>query len=62
MINDFGVFLVELYFRINSIFQLSDSLCRVADLAEFIRLVHPNKAFGHAAEDACISVSGVVEK
>lgn len=43
-------------------FQLSDSLCKVADLAEFIRLAHPKKNFGYAAEDACICVSGVVEK
>ena len=42
--------------------ELSDSLCRVADLAEFIRLAHPAAAFSHAAEDACITVSGVVEK
>lgn len=42
--------------------ELSDSLCKVADLAEFIRLAHPQSAFSHAAEDACISVSGVVEK
>lgn len=42
--------------------ELSDSLCRVADMAEFIRLAHPKAAYSHAAEDACISVSGVVEK
>ncbi|KAJ6642270.1 Mitochondrial intermediate peptidase [Pseudolycoriella hygida] len=42
--------------------ELSDSLCKVADLAEFIRLAHPKKAYGDAAEDACICVSGVVEK
>lgn len=41
---------------------LSNSLCKVADLAEFVRLAHPDPAFSHAAEDACISVSGVVEK
>lgn len=34
----------------------------MADLAEFIRLAHPQHAFGQAAEDACICVSGVVEK
>lgn len=34
----------------------------MADLAEFIRLAHPKKVFGQAAEDACICVSGVVEK
>uniref|UniRef100_A0A1B6C972 Peptidase M3A/M3B catalytic domain-containing protein n=2 Tax=Clastoptera arizonana TaxID=38151 RepID=A0A1B6C972_9HEMI len=42
--------------------ELSDSLCRVADLAEFIRIAHPRSMFSHAAEDACISISGVVEK
>lgn len=42
--------------------ELSDSLCRVADLAEFIRVAHPLRAFSQAAEDACISISGVVEK
>lgn len=42
--------------------ELSDSLCKVADMAEFVRLAHPNGSFTSAAEDACISVSGVVEK
>lgn len=42
--------------------ELSDSLCKVADMAEFIRLAHPKSAYTHAAEDACITVSGVVEK
>lgn len=41
---------------------LSDELCRVADLAEFIRQAHPDPAFRAAAEKACISVSYVVEK
>lgn len=42
--------------------ELSDSLCKVADMAEFVRLAHPVAAYASAAEDACISVSGVVEK
>ncbi|XP_049541158.1 mitochondrial intermediate peptidase [Anopheles darlingi] len=42
--------------------ELSDTLCKVADLAEFIRLAHPVPNFCHAAEDACISISGIVEK
>lgn len=41
---------------------LSDSLCRVADLSEFIRIAHPKSSFAHAAEDACRHVSGIVEK
>lgn len=42
--------------------ELSDKLCKVADLSEFIRLGHPQGTYSHAAEDACISISGVVEK
>lgn len=42
--------------------ELSDSLCKVADMAEFVRLAHPVGAYCYGAEDACISVSGVVEK
>ncbi|XP_011311357.1 mitochondrial intermediate peptidase [Fopius arisanus] len=41
---------------------LSDSLCRVADLAEFVRIAHPEACFSEAAEDACVEVSGIVEK
>ena len=41
---------------------LSDELCRVADLAEFIRLAHPDSTFALAAQDACIEVSALVEK
>ncbi|GLH15007.1 Mitochondrial intermediate peptidase [Gryllus bimaculatus] len=42
--------------------ELSDTLCKVADLAEFIRIAHPRAAFSQAAEDACVSISGIVEK
>lgn len=42
--------------------ELSDSLCKVADMAEFIRLAHPEQEYGQAATEACITVSGVVEK
>ncbi|XP_052871969.1 mitochondrial intermediate peptidase [Anopheles cruzii] len=42
--------------------ELSDTLCKVADMSEFIRLAHPAGNFCHAAEDACISISGIVEK
>ncbi|XP_055374627.1 mitochondrial intermediate peptidase [Condylostylus longicornis] len=42
--------------------ELSDSLCKVADLAEFIRLSHPDHKYSDAATQACITVSGLVEK
>ncbi|XP_011505005.1 PREDICTED: mitochondrial intermediate peptidase [Ceratosolen solmsi marchali] len=42
--------------------ELSDTLCRVADMAEFIRVAHPNIQFAQAAENACITISGLVEK
>ncbi|XP_063225644.1 mitochondrial intermediate peptidase [Bacillus rossius redtenbacheri] len=42
--------------------ELSDTLCRVADLAEFIRIADPREEFARAAEDTCISISGIVEK
>lgn len=41
---------------------LSNSLCKVADMAEFVRVAHPSELFGSAAEDACLSVSRLVEK
>lgn len=41
---------------------MSDSLCQVADLAEFIRLAHPDAKYSQAAEEACCAVSGIVEK
>ena len=41
---------------------LSDSLCRVADLAEFIRMAHPNQSYGAAATDASIAIGGLVEQ
>lgn len=41
---------------------MSDSLCRVADLAEFVRLAHPVPQFRQAAEKACISISEIVEE
>lgn len=42
--------------------QLSNTLCKVADMAEFVRVAHPNQNFTHSAEDACLSISRVVEK
>ncbi|XP_050587045.1 mitochondrial intermediate peptidase isoform X2 [Bombus affinis] len=41
---------------------MSDTLCKVADLAEFIRVAHPEKQFVTAAENTCLFVSGIVEK
>ncbi|EDW01834.1 mitochondrial intermediate peptidase [Drosophila grimshawi] len=41
--------------------ELSDSLCKVADLAEFVRIAHPKNKYMQAAEQACISICGVVE-
>lgn len=42
--------------------ELSDTLCKVADLAEFIRVAHPEALYAKTAESACIAVSGIVEK
>lgn len=41
--------------------ELSDALCRVADMAEFIRNAHTNKNFRQGAEDAFAAVSSLVE-
>uniref|UniRef100_A0A8C7DVC7 Mitochondrial intermediate peptidase n=1 Tax=Oncorhynchus kisutch TaxID=8019 RepID=A0A8C7DVC7_ONCKI len=42
--------------------QLSDSLCKVADLADFVKVGHPDPAFRDAAEKACINIGTVVER
>uniref|UniRef100_A0A3Q4G605 Mitochondrial intermediate peptidase a n=1 Tax=Neolamprologus brichardi TaxID=32507 RepID=A0A3Q4G605_NEOBR len=41
--------------------QLSDELCKVADLADFIKVAHPDPAFREAAEKTCIEIGTVVE-
>ncbi|XP_068173366.1 mitochondrial intermediate peptidase-like [Antennarius striatus] len=47
---------------IDSFDQLSDGLCKVADLADFIKVAHPDPAFREAAEKSCIEIGTVVEK
>ena len=37
-------------------------LVLVADLAEFVRLAHPEQSMQEAATDACIAISGLVEE
>lgn len=41
---------------------LSNELCKVADLAEFTRLTHPNQDFVQAAENTSFEIGGFVEK
>ncbi|KAL3186797.1 hypothetical protein MRX96_026944 [Rhipicephalus microplus] len=41
---------------------LSDALCRVADMAEFVRIGHPETRFSTAAMDASVSINNLVEK
>ncbi|XP_055370012.1 mitochondrial intermediate peptidase-like isoform X2 [Betta splendens] len=42
--------------------RLSDALCKVADLADFVKVAHPDPSFREAAERTCIEVGTVVEK
>ena len=41
---------------------LSNTICNVADLAEFVRLTHPNPDFQKSAGEASLAINGFVEK
>lgn len=41
---------------------LSDTLCKVADLAEFLRNMHPDTDMIFAAQEICVELSTVVEE
>lgn len=42
--------------------RLSNCLCKVADMAEFVRVSHPQGKFRTAAEQASVAISTVVER
>ena len=42
--------------------ELSDTLCRVADLSECIRQVHPDQVVAEKAQEACLEISNYVEQ
>ncbi|KAF7242541.1 hypothetical protein EG68_09423 [Paragonimus skrjabini miyazakii] len=41
---------------------MSDTLCRVADLADCVRMLHPDESFRQAASNACQAVGCLVEE
>lgn len=41
---------------------ISDTLCRVADLADFVRVAHPDQNFSRAASQTCANICALVEK
>ncbi|XP_074657547.1 mitochondrial intermediate peptidase-like [Tubulanus polymorphus] len=42
--------------------ELSDALCKVADMADCMRMGHPDKHYSTAAEDTCLFIGSLVEK
>ena len=42
--------------------ELSDDLCAVVDLAEFIRHVHPDQAVTAAAEETCLFIQNYFQE
>nr|CAH8876190.1 unnamed protein product [Trichobilharzia regenti] len=41
---------------------ISDSLCRVADLSDCMRMLHPGEAYRYSAQKACQSIGQLVEE
>ena len=41
---------------------LSNTICNVADLAEFVRLTHPNPEYQRSAGEVSLAINGFVEK
>lgn len=42
--------------------ELSNSLCKVADLSEFVRIGHPDRNYSNAAEQSSIAINAEVER